>query len=239
MNFSNFTKIPSGNVIYFKNEKPIENVGSIKFYKDDSSKAFLKKEFRWSFDRVHWASWEDLNVGNIAAVKTDDNKFLFFEIKYTMTSPTAGKVSSFSIEYLPNAGKTYAPPVEDVNFDHNHTVTDGCNDLGGVTKNTEVIKIEDADTLCGKSCDFYLQRSNHKGQQPIGSITDLQRILNGLAPLLPYILDTSIGGGLAWNNGLLNMVVFDVVDGGEDWMDNSDILDGNGPSITDVDGGTW
>jgi len=180
MNFSNFTKISSGNLIYFRNEAPIENVGSIKFYKDNASGTFLKKEMRWSFDRNHWASWMDLNVGNIAGIKTGDNKYLFFEIKYTMTSPTAGKVSSFLIDYLLNSGQTYAPPVEDVNMDHGHTLPDGCNDLGGTTKTFEVIKITDAETLCGKSCDYYLWRGNHKGTQGISTIENLQNILNNL-----------------------------------------------------------
>ena len=193
MNFSNFTKISSGNLIYFRNESPIENVGPLKFYKDNASGTFVKKEFRWSFDRNHWASWMDLNVGNIAGVKTGDNKYLFFEIKYTMTSPTAGKVSSFLIDYLPNPGQTYAPPVEDVNTDHGHTLPDGCNDLGGTVKNYEIIEIKNADTLCGKNCDYYLWRGNHKGTQPISSITDLQSVLNNLAAL---VRDVDITGAL-------------------------------------------
>lgn len=200
MNFSNFTKISSGNLIYFRNETPIENVGSLKFYKDNASGTFVKKEFRWSFDRNHWASWMDLNVGNIAGVQTLNNKYLFFEIKYTMTSPTAGKVSSFFVDYLQASGQTYAPPVEDVNMDHGHTLPDGCNDLGGVIKTFEVVKITDAETLCGKTCDFYLWRSNHKGLQPISSITDLQNILNNLQEQI-YILDPSTTLNSAYNVG--------------------------------------
>lgn len=200
MNFSNFTKISSGNLIYFRNESPIENAGSLKFYKDNASGAFVKKEFRWSFDRNHWASWMDLNIGNIAGVKTSDNRYLFFEIKYTMTSPTAGKVSSFSIEYLENTGQTFAPPVEDVNMDHNHTLSDGCNDLGGTTKTFKVVTITNAETLCGKTCDFYLWRSNHKGFQPISSVTDLQATLDKLQEQI-YVLDPSTTLNSAYNIG--------------------------------------
>jgi hypothetical protein len=270
MNFSNFTKISSGNLIYFRNEAPIENVSSIKFYQDNASGTFLKREMRWSFDRTHWSSWEDLNVGNIDKINTGNNKYLFFEIKYTMTSPTAGKVSSFFVEYLPNTGKTYAPSVEGVTMNHGGaTISDGCNDLGGVVKTFEVDKITDAETLCGKSCDFYLQRSNQKGEQPISSITDLQRILNTLGTSGPFIRDTSLGIGLFWNNGLmdvsveggasggpfvkessigtgfiwdngfLNVFIFDIVDGGDNWENNTDILEGDDPSINDVDGGSW
>jgi len=200
MNFSNFTKISSGNLIYFRNESPIENAGSLKFYKDNASGAFVKKEFRWSFDRNYWASWMDLNIGNIAGVKTSDNRYLFFEIKYTMTSPTAGKVSSFSIEYLENSGQTFAPPVEDVNMDHNHTLSDGCNDLGGTTKTFKVVTITNAETLCGKTCDFYLWRSNHKGFQPISSVTDLQATLDKLQEQI-YVLDPSTTLNSAYNIG--------------------------------------
>ena len=181
MNFSTFTKISSGNLIYFRNESPIENVGTLKFYKDNSSGTFLKKEFRWSFDRNYWSSWETLNIGNIAKVNTGNNRYLFFEIKYTMTSPTAGKVTSFAVEYILNPNETYAPAVEDVtNMDNNHILPDGCNDLGGTTKTFKTIEITDAETLCGKSCDHYLWRPNHKGTQPISSVEGLQNILNNL-----------------------------------------------------------
>jgi len=181
MNFSTFTKISSGNLIYFRNESPIENVGTLKFYRDNASGTFLKKEFRWSFDRNYWSSWETLNIGNIAKVNTGNNRYLFFEIKYTMTSPTAGKVTSFAVEYIVNPNETYAPAVEDVtNMDNNHILPDGCNDLGGTTKTFKTIEITDAETLCGKSCDYYLWRPNHQGTQPISSVTGLQNILNNL-----------------------------------------------------------
>jgi len=179
MNFSTFEKVSSGNLIYFRNAVPIENAGSLKFYKDNATGTFLKKEMRWSFDRTHWANWEDLNVGNIAKIDTADNRYLFFEIKYTMTSPTAGKVSSFSIEYLPATGKTYVP-TDNIHPDNNHTIPAGCNDIGGTTKTYETIKITDAETLCGKSCDYYLWRPNHKGTQGISTIDGLQNILNTL-----------------------------------------------------------
>jgi hypothetical protein len=205
MNFSNFTKTSSGNLIYLKNKIPIENAGSIKFYKDDSSGNFLKKEMRWSFDRNHWASWMDLSIKNIAGIKTADNKYLFFEIKYTMTSPTAGRVSIFSIEYLLNTGQTFIPPIKDVSLDHNHTIPNGCDDPGKIVK--EIIKVTDAQTLCGKSCDFYLWRSNQKGKQSIASIIDLQEILDDKQPLASYILDTSTRNNLSWNNGYLDVSI--------------------------------
>ena len=178
MNFSTFEKVSSGNLIYFKNAIPIENAGSLKFYKDNASGTFLKKEMRWSFDREHWANWEDLNVGSIAKINTGDNRYLFFEIKYTQSNAQS-KVSTFSIEYLPATGKTYVP-TDNIHPDNNHTLPAGCNDIGGTTKTYETIKITDAETLCGKSCDYYLWRPNHKGTQGITTIDGLQNILNNL-----------------------------------------------------------
>jgi len=229
MNFSTFEKVSSGNLIYFKNAVPIENAGSLKFYKDNASGSFLKKEMRWSFDREHWANWEDLNVGSIAKISTGDNRYLFFEIKYTQSN-TQSKVSTFSIEYLPATGKTYVP-TDNIHPDNNHTLPAGCNDIGGTTKTYETIKITDAETLCGKSCDYYLWRPNHKGQQPISSITDLQNILNQLIASAGvtqiyvdgslaardasiswlmnqnYLKESSIGTGFTWNAGKLDVSV--------------------------------
>lgn len=179
-NNSIFTKTSTGNIIYFKNESPLINVGTIKLYRDNASGNFIKKEFKWAFDRTHWSSWMDLNIGNLTKLVVGDHKYLFLEIRYTMSSPTSGQVSLFSIDYLLNQGKTYAPAVEDVKVDHSHIISDGCNDLGGVVKTFEVIKVTDAEFLCGKDCEYYLWRPNQKGEQAITTITGLQQALNNI-----------------------------------------------------------
>ena len=56
MDFSTFTRTISGNIILFVTDTPLENVGSIRFYKDNAAGNFVKKEFRWSFTGDHWAS---------------------------------------------------------------------------------------------------------------------------------------------------------------------------------------
>ena len=249
MNFSTFTKISSGNLIYFRNESPIENVGTLKFYKDNSSGTFLKKEFRWSFDRNYWSSWETLNIGNIAKVNTGNNRYLFFEIKYTMTSPTAGKVTSFAVEYILNPNETYAPAVEDVtNMDNNHILPDGCNDLGGTTKTFKTIEITDAETLCGKSCDHYLWRPNHKGTQPISSVEGLQNILNNLTSGLNDSITNALnvdgsGTGVFYQKSGKNLIFKKINPGAGSYIIESDgiitigvdaSLSAKDPSINDL-----
>ena len=85
MVFSNFTRTVSGNQIFFRNEAPIEAVKNLKYYRDDSSGSFTKIEFRWSFDNNYWASWDNLDQGNISSINVRGNYNLFLEIK-TKTS---------------------------------------------------------------------------------------------------------------------------------------------------------
>lgn len=174
-----FTKIPqSGNTILFVSKPPIESVGKIRFYRDNAAGSFVKKEFRWSFNGTHWSSWTSLNQENITSISAGDNKYLFVEIQYT--SAGSGTCSSFSIDYTANTGAVYVPPVEDATIDQNKVLPDGCGGIGGTSKSFVITNITDAQTLCGKDCDYYLWRPNQKGEQAITSITGLQQILNSL-----------------------------------------------------------
>lgn len=180
MTFSDFTRTESGNVILLKNTVPINNVGSLKFFKDNAKGAFSKKEFRWSFNTNYWASWETLNQGNFTRIKAK-GPYLFFEIRYV----GSGTVSSFSVEYLEKTTtavtstangtdvcKTTIPVEQTVtsqsikNYDQAHAVNSPT--------------LIDADTLCGRDCEYYLWRPNQKGEQPISSVTNLQQILTNL-----------------------------------------------------------
>lgn len=58
MQFSNFIRTESGNQIIFSNTSPLIGIKDIKFYKDNSKGSFDKKEFRWSFNKDYWSSWE-------------------------------------------------------------------------------------------------------------------------------------------------------------------------------------
>jgi len=177
MIFSNFTRSESGTTILFKNELPIEDVGSIKFFKDNASGSFTKKEFRWSFNKNYWASWETLNQGNLTRIDTSGKAYLFLEVRYVVSG--SGAVTSFSVNYqqAPAAvgpGETCDIPVGTT---VDPTPIPPEYNTGGGGQSSAV----NATTLCGESCDYYLWRPNHKGQQPISSITNLQTVLNNLS----------------------------------------------------------
>ena len=181
MVFSSFTRTVSGTQIFFKNSAPIEYVEALKYYKDDSSGTFTKKEFRWSFDNNYWASWETLNQGNISNIAVRGNQHLFLDIRYTPSNPSA-KVTGFEVSYTqvpanqrvpcpPGGGGT--TPVTPTPLPPQYGGSGPC-----VPSVTEIVN---AQTLCGQSCEYYLWRPNHKGQQSISTITNLQSTLNNLA----------------------------------------------------------
>ena len=186
--FSDFHHIITGNTILFSNYRPINNVGKITFYKDNASGTFIKEEFRWSFNRTYWSSWTALNQENLILVSTGNNKYLFLEIRYTFSGTAS--CSSFSITYTLNSSPTYAPPIEGVEMEHDHTFSDGCGGLGGTIKTYNVTEITNAETLCGKGCDYYLWRPNHMGEQPISSITNLQEILDDFSKTIQDVAIT-------------------------------------------------
>ena len=125
MIFSEFTKIITSNAILFSNESPIENVGKIIFYKDNAVGVFIKKEFRWSFNKNYWSSWMTLSQNKIISIVTGNNKYLFLEIKYIPSGN--GTCSTFSLTYNVNTSQTYAPLVEGAELHYGHTVPNGCN----------------------------------------------------------------------------------------------------------------
>lgn len=180
MLFSNFTRYKSGNAIILKNETPIEYVKSLKYYKDDATGTFVKKEFRWSFNGNYWSSWDDLNQGNITSINTRGNKYLFFEIRYIVFNESSN-VNYFSIEYIElSDSEKYSSTTRDTSI---ISPTPIPTDYNQPEPCVSEISITDANTLCGQSCDYYLWRKNHKGQQPISSITDLSYYVNKISYL--------------------------------------------------------
>ena len=181
MQFSNFTRTEDGNKIFFINDNPLQGVRTIKYYKDNSSGSFSKKEFRWSFNKDYWSSWETLNQGNLSSIDLTGNTLLFLELRYT--SNGSGEVTTFTLHY--NGAAQSSTAEKDCPPDSNYvpvdkSIQEGTYDPAGNCY-TESSKPVDADTLCGKPCDYYLWRPNHKGEQPIATITDLQKILNNLS----------------------------------------------------------
>ena len=239
---SAFTKTITGNIILFANSNPIDSVGKIRFYKDNASGSFVKKEYRWSFNKNYWSSWTLLNQENLNSLVTGSNKYLYLEVQYV--SAGTGTVSTFSIDYSANTSPVYVPPVPDANIDHEHSLPDGCGEPGGTVKTYEVISVTNAQTLCGKDCEYYLWRPNQKGEQAINTIAGLQKALNNLMggiqakpsfvyidgslaardasitwvynnrqPLGDYIIDPSLSNDFYWYNGFLKVDV-SVVAGG-------------------------
>lgn len=226
MTFSTFTRTESGNQIFFKNSTPIEYVESIKYYKSNESGSFTKKEFRWSFNGDYWASWETLNQGNFSAINVRGNKYLYLEIRYT-TSNSAANVTSFTVDYLANAHPgDPCPPIDTTITTPTPVPAQG----GSVVCDTGYRTVVNADKLCGQTCDYYLWRPNHKGTQPISSITDLQTTLNSLAG---SIQNSITGGDNVSGNGV--GVFYDKV--GRDLLFKRIDVSGGGVEITESDDG--
>lgn len=199
MQFNQFTRVISENTILFKNENPVLGVDTIKYYRDDASGLFRKKEYRWSFNNDYWSSWTDLNQGNISKLQTNRQSYLFLEVRYVQTSANSGNVTSFVIEYKQLSGDQCPPltpeqPAPKANIDHCHIP--GSEILPGSLVKTEVIKVNDSELLNGQPGEYYLLRSNHKGEQPISSITGLQKLINTYSSNINYLRNNAIQDGL-------------------------------------------
>lgn len=227
MVFSSFTRTESGSQITFKNSTPIEYVERLKYYKDNSSGTFTKKEFRWSFNQSHWANWEDLNQGNISRIKINNNRYLFFEIRYTQSNSSA-TVTSFQIGYnaLSQSERTPCPPDQDSGT---VTPTPTQPQYGGSgSECSTTTEVTNAQQLCGKPCEYYLLRTNHKGQQSISTITNLQTTLNGLSGAIQNsVTDAStVGSGIGVvydkSGQTLRFKSIDVSGGGVEISEGSD-----------------
>ena len=97
MQFSNFVRTEDGNKISFYTPNPLKGITDIKYFKDNATGNFAKKEFRWSFNSDYWSAWTPLNQGNISAVKIGGNPYLFLEMRYISSGD--GKVTTFSLYY--------------------------------------------------------------------------------------------------------------------------------------------
>ena len=97
MQYSSFTKTLTGTTILLKNELPIEQVGRIISYSEVSKTgSFTKIEFRWSFTGNYWSSWQTLTQNAISNINTNDNYYLFLEIRYVFSTKIKVLVSAGS-----------------------------------------------------------------------------------------------------------------------------------------------
>jgi hypothetical protein len=226
MQVSNFTRTETGNIILFKNTSPFQGITALKYYTDNSSGSFQKKEFRWSFNGDYWSSWTTLNQGNISSTSLGNNPYLFLEIRYTSAG---GTVTSFILNY---DGAAQSSSTSECPTDSTYTSIDkSVSDEAYLASNKCAPDSGplDAATLCGKPCDYYLWRPNHKGQQPISSITDLQKILNNLSGGLQ---NTITGGQNVEGSGV--GVFYDKV--GQDLYFKTLDVSGGGLEIAEQDG---
>ena len=99
MQFSNFSRTQDGLVITLYNDQPIENVGTVKNYSDNSNGTFSKKEFRWSFNNEYWSAWEILTRSAISRIDTHNNYYFFLQVRYTLIAASSGTVTKFILDY--------------------------------------------------------------------------------------------------------------------------------------------
>lgn len=202
MIFSNFSRIEEAGIILFSTKTPIEYVEKIKYYKDDEFGSFTKKEFRWSFNQTYWSSWEVLNQGNISNIKTRNNQYLFLQVRYVKSNDSSS-VTFFSVSYNPLSEAERVQVSEDITVEPSTIPSDYSGSGSPIYTATPI----NAELLCGKPCDYYLWRKNHKGEQPISSITDLELTLDNLAASIQAAdiagadnVDSSLGVGVFYEN---------------------------------------
>ena len=216
MQFSSFSRSVDGLTITLYNEVPVESVGSIKYYSDNSSGTFSKKEFRWSFNNVYWASWQPLTQINISRINMQGNYYLFLEIRYILSAASSGDVTTFTINYVKSTATSTSTGVlaQDIQDQDSSAVL-----IHDILQSYEIVSIVDACTLSGYSGSWYLNRSHHTGYQTISTITGLQSILNQLianqgysqeyidASLNARVKEASLGSDFVWINGLLDVSI--------------------------------
>jgi len=171
--FSNFLRVEDVSTILLYNEDPLENVSNIRYYSENLSGSFLKKEFRWSFNNEYWSNWEDLSQNAVTRINTKDKNTLYLQIRYTKSSNDS-KVNQFTLHY--------------------RTSEMLMTTVSSESKSTNIIEqtSNDALTLNGKTGAYYLSRANHTGSQPIGTISGLQTKLSNI--------DTSINNVYSYTN---------------------------------------
>ena len=223
MQFSNFSRTQDGLVIILYNDQPIENVGTVKNYSDNSSGTFSKKEFRWSFNNEYWSAWETLTRSAISRINTLNNYYFFLQVRYTLSSASSGTVTTFAIDYTQGTASPTVPTV----LTHDIQISDSTSVLiHDILQKYEITSITDASTLNGYAGSYYLNRAHHKGYQPISSITGLQSVVNQVTSYYSYIdgsiilklSEASLGSNFVWNaSGYLDVSVvsmnYDYIDG--------------------------
>jgi len=123
--------------IEFLNSNPLVNVTRIRYYREEGvTGAFVKKEFRYSFDNATWTNWNTLSQANLANIQFRDNPSFYLQLKYTRVGIGSGNIQRFYVFY-DSSTPTPPAPTPDASID--------------------------ATTLQGEGPAYYLDRANHEG----------------------------------------------------------------------------
>lgn len=237
MQFSSFSREVEGLTIKFFNLIPVENVGKIKFYKDNKTGIFSKKEFRWSFNNEYWSSWQPLTQSSLTSISTYSNYYFFLEVRYVLSAVNSGNVTTFMFDYELGTATPVTPRslTEDIQHQDASAVL-----IHDIIQEYKVTTVADTSLLDGHSGAYYLDRSHHTGKQPISTITGLQTILNNILTGTNYIKESSLGSGFFWKDGLLHPIIMDVLDGGSNWQSDGDVFDASINSDANmIEGEIW
>jgi hypothetical protein len=125
-----------------------------------------------------------LTQSALSDIDTHNNFYFFLEVRYTLTATGSGTVNSFTLNYT--KGTATLTPEQTL-----HPDILCCDGSSFIIKDTtydiKIVPVIDASLLNGYPGSWYLDRSHHKGYQPISSIMGLQAIINDL-----FAIDASI-----------------------------------------------
>lgn len=122
--------------ILFKNVTPILDIDKIVYFKEaDLSGAWLKKEFRYSFDDSIWSNWAVLTQQSLIKLQFTNQRDFYIEILYTRAAYNSADIEDF---YLFYDSVSETPPDPSVG-------------------------LIDADLLQSQPGSYYLDRANQTG----------------------------------------------------------------------------
>jgi hypothetical protein len=190
MKFSTFKKSILSNIISFRNYEAIKNVDIVNYYTDDAIGNIKKKEYRWSFDNNYWSSWAVLSQSNISGLNTNNNYYLFLEIRYEYTGDITNlnNVNNFSIDCIESKNVISTPPTIETSSGSTHIHV-----YEQVYSKPDIVVVNNANLLNSLTGEYYLNRSNHIGTQPINSIDNLSTILQELTSNLSVFVNIGAG----------------------------------------------
>lgn len=106
-----FLKKPWAKEVIFYNNNPLNNVRRIRYFQEEGIWGnFIKKEFRYSWDRATWTNWSSLSQNALMAIKFRDNPEFYLEIKYTRAHAGLADIESWYLFYDSDLPTPPGPP---------------------------------------------------------------------------------------------------------------------------------